>query len=112
MALTKEKIEELKKKLLSDKNEIEKDLERLKEDLDFGEANEDAEEETDESEEHGNYLAIKKPLEEKLNAIEIALKKIGSHKYGKCEKCRSAIEEKVLGAAPESFLCKKCKSGR
>lgn len=112
MALTKEKIEELKKKLLSDKKDVEKDLERLKENLDFGEAGEDVEEETDESEEYGNYLAVKKPLEEKLNAIRVSLQKIDDNEYGKCEKCRSAIEEEVLGAAAESSLCKKCKSSR
>lgn len=53
-------------------------------------------------------LPLEYALEIKLLDIDKALEKIAKGKYGFCEKCGAAIDEKRLEAAPESRLCIKC----
>ncbi len=108
MTISQEQIEAFKKKLLAAKEEIQKDLMKLREGLDFG-SDIDYAEETAETEEFSHYLGIKKPLEDRLKAIDEALQKIEKGTFGSCEKCGREIEKKLLTAAPHSKLCKKCK---
>ena len=62
----------------------------------------------DEVEEYGNRLPIEHSLETRLQNINLALEKIKQDKYGKCEKCGMAIDEKRLQVSPEARLCMKC----
>lgn len=110
MPLTKEQIEKFKKRLTDTRVEILADLEKLKERLDFGSDTDHLEEEADEAEEFSYYVGVKKPLEERLKAVEEALEKMEKGTYGICQMCGGEIELEVLEAAPESRLCKKCKS--
>ncbi|MBI4034239.1 MAG: hypothetical protein HY378_01685 [Candidatus Brennerbacteria bacterium] len=109
MALSTEQKEKFKKRLIDTKTEISADLEKLKESLELGSDVDHFEEEADEAEEFAHYVGTKKPLEERLAAVEDALSKMNKGKYGVCEKCDGEIELEVLEAVPESRLCKKCK---
>lgn len=102
--------QQFKQKLLNTKTEIEADLKKLKEGLDFGDDTDHFEEEADEAEEFSHYVGVKKPLEERLKAIEESLDKIEKGTYGTCEKCGGKIEPEILEVVPESQLCKNCKS--
>jgi len=109
MALTKEQIKNFEARLLAEKKEIEEDIEKMKADLDFGDDTDHLDEEADETEEMTKFMGVSEPLKEKMAAIEAALARIKKGTYGKCEKCGKEIELEVLGAAPESALCKSCK---
>ncbi len=109
MALSKEQIQKFEARLREEKKEIEEDIGKMKADLDFGDDTDHLEEEADETEEMNKFLGVKKPLEEKMAAIDAALERIKKGTYGKCEKCGMEIEPEVLEAAPESALCKHCK---
>ena len=107
--MQKTELEKFENTLLTSKKEIETTLQKLKGELDYGSDVDSLEEETDETEEYANYLATKKPLEEKLQRIAEALERIQNGTYGMCEKCKNPIENEVLMALPESTLCKTCK---
>lgn len=62
----------------------------------------------DEVEEYLNRLPVECSMELKLQNIELALKKIGKGKYGKCEKCGKDIAQNRLKACPEAQFCVKC----
>jgi len=94
MALTKEQLKNFEKKLNETKEEILADLEKLKEGLDFGDDTDSLEEEADETEEFSHYVGIKKPLEERLRAVEDAILKINKGAYGTCEKCGGEFENR------------------
>ncbi len=110
MSLAKEQLKSFKKKLSETKEEILADLEKLKAGLDFGDDTDSLEEEADETEEFSHYVGIKKPLEERLRAVEDALLKMNKGAYGVCEKCGGEIEPEILEIVPESRLCKLCKT--
>ena len=109
--MEKEKLKEIERKLISDKEKIEKDLSKLKEDLNFGDDTDHYEEETDEAEEMGNYLGVKRTQDARLEQINKAIQKIKDGTYGTCEKCGKPIEQKILDIDPESMYCKDCKRG-
>jgi len=50
----------------------------------------------------------KEILEERIEKIEKALKKIAERNYGFCEKCGQKIEEMRLKIDPAVELCRKC----
>jgi len=115
---------ELKEKLEKEKAAIEEQLkrfakrdEKLKGDwdtifpkFDGGEAGgAGLEKAADEVEEYSNLLPIEYNLELKLKNIDLALEKIKTGKYGKCEKCSQEIDEKRLKIYPEARFCLKCR---
>jgi RNA polymerase-binding transcription factor DksA len=57
-------------------------------------------------------LAIAGDLKNRMDDINNALQKIGTGKYGICEKCGEPIEEEILNIDPESRFCKKDKVGK
>ncbi|MDP1538662.1 MAG: TraR/DksA C4-type zinc finger protein, partial [bacterium] len=116
-------IEELKKKLEREKENIEKQLEKfafkdkkLKGDWDTrfprfngGETGSAAlEQAADEVEEYSTLLSIEHSLELRLKNINSALEKIKKGKYGICEKCGKEIPIERLKAFPEARTCTKC----
>jgi len=98
-----------KSKLEKQREEIRVDLARwretLKYEIDYG---------TDEADpdivEREKTLALIATLEEKLSAIERALRLIDQGEYGICERCGGEIGAERLKALPETTLCVKCKA--
>ncbi|KKU94482.1 MAG: Transcriptional regulator, TraR/DksA family [Candidatus Jorgensenbacteria bacterium GW2011_GWA1_48_13] len=109
MSLSEKQIKEFETRLLAEKKEIEEGIEKMRADLDFGDDTDHLDEEADETEEMTKFIGVKKPLEEKMAAIDVALERIKNGTYDKCESCGKEIELEVLEAAPESGLCKSCK---
>lgn len=117
-------INKLKQQLEEKKIALEKELKsfadkdkKLKDDWDtrypnLGEESDtsDLEGEAQEVEEYVTLLPIEHALETKLKDINLTLEKIKNNHYGKCEKCKQEIEEKLLEALPETKLCLKCKN--
>ncbi|MDI6883097.1 MAG: TraR/DksA C4-type zinc finger protein [Patescibacteria group bacterium] len=66
------------------------------------------EEEADEVEEYGTLLALEKTLEEELQKIKLALKKIKKGGYGICERCQKPISQARLEVYPQANYCTKC----
>jgi len=109
--LTKEQIQSLKEKLEKSKTSLEKELEDLHPETppSMGDDVDSFEEETDEAEEFTTNVSIANALKERLRNIDLALSKISSGTYGKCEKCNAEIGFDLLTVNPESRLCKQCK---
>ncbi len=110
MALNQKQIEELKEKLMAEKERLETQIKNLDEHPDFGSDIDHLEEEADETEETANVLGTKNVLEKQLRNVDAALEKIGSDKFGTCEGCGKEIDFELLEADPESKLCRQCKS--
>lgn len=107
--ISKELLDNYKKKLEEERAVLEEELRELEKAPDFGDSAADLEtEEVDEAEEFATNLAMIQPLKERLIEVEDALSKIINGGYGVCEKCDSEIDEKLLGVNPESRLCKNC----
>lgn len=120
--MNKQTLEELKDKLEKEKAALEGQLKtfadkdpNLKGDWDskfpkfngeFGGAA--LESAADEVEEYGTRLPVEHSMELKLRDINIALEKIGTKDYGKCEDCGKDIDEKRLMVNPAARLCMKC----
>lgn len=117
---TKQQSEELKRKLLKEKEEVETGLKdfsqadpKLKGDFDTrfpdiaGQTPEESES-ADEVEEYENKLHIEHVLELRLRAVTEALEKIQKGSYGICEKCGKEIPFERLQANPAAKTCLKC----
>ncbi len=107
-------LEAYKQKLEKERTLLLNEIKQFERPTDFGHDTESPDEETDATEALGNQLAMANDLKIRLDEIDIALGKIyagRSGKYGVCEKCERAIGRDVTDAAPESRLCKRCKSG-
>ena len=110
--------EELKKKLLEQRESLTKELELFakKDDSPKGDwetkypnrENGSMEEEADELQEYDNMLSVEHSLELKLRDVNLALEKIENGGYGKCEKCSQEIVKERLAACPEAKTCQKC----
>lgn len=57
---------------------------------------------------HERIVVLEQRLKNDLREIEAALGKIKKGTYGKCEKCKKAIEVKRLEVKPEAVYCLKC----
>lgn len=129
--LTPEEKSELKAKLARAKQDITAEIENLSTHdsvTDFGSDVDHFDEEADEAEELGNQLSIIQALKERLNNVERALAKcarvtafcetppkavasaFANDTYGVCENCGKEIDKELLTAAPESRLCRACKT--
>ncbi len=116
--MTKEILQQLKEKLVKEKQLVEKELAsfadknpELKGDwkTKFPEYNvEDVEERANAVEEFITRLSMEKTLELKLERIDSALQKIKKNKYGICEKCEKSISQKRLTICPDAKMCGKC----
>jgi len=106
--MIKERINQLKARLLGDKDRLEKDLEAVS--PANMEANPgDEEEQADEVEEMAGRVALAEVIRRRLRRIRSALTKMQNKAYGICENCGKKIEEKLLEIDPESRFCKECK---
>jgi len=120
--MDKKLLEELRRKLETQKKSITKELESFakKDDSPKGDwetkypnrENGSMEEEADEVQEYDNMLSVEYSLELKLKNVDLALKKIDEGKYGTCEKCNKKINEERLKAVPEGKLCMECNNNK
>ncbi len=67
------------------------------------------EDEAEEVQEYVDKLPIEYSLEIRLRDINLALEKIKTGKYGRCEKCKKPIAKERLKVYPEARTCTKCK---
>ena len=106
--MIKERISQLKARLLGDKDRLEKELEAVS--PANMEANPgDEEEQADEVEEMVGRVALAEVIRRRLRRVKSALSKMQNKTYGICENCGKAIEEKLLEVDPESRYCRECK---
>lgn len=111
MALIKEQLDELKKKLQKTLADITEELKGVDERVtDMGSDTDHFEEEEDEAEEFSINAAIAGGLKERRANVEAALQKMEQGTYGKCETCGMDIGMDVLSVDPESRHCKHCKA--
>lgn len=59
---------------------------------------------------HERIAILENQLKRDLKEIEMAIGKIKSGTYGKCERCRKLIDEKRLDAKAQAIYCLKCES--
>lgn len=117
--MEKKIIDELKQKLEEQRDSLTSELESFakKDDVPKGDwetkypnrENGTMEEEADEMQEYDNKLSVEHSLEVKLKNVNLALEKIETNNYGKCEKCGKEIDEKRLKAVPEARTHIECK---
>lgn len=112
-------IQELKERLLEEKNLLEKDLlkfadkdKKLKDDYDTRfpniERSASPDENAEEVEQYENLLALEHSLELRLKDVNDALNKLENNQYGRCEICHKNIEITRLKANPAARICMAC----
>lgn len=114
--------EELKEKLLKEKEELEGNLKKiankdknLEGDYDakfedFGDEIHDQSAEAAEVSEYDKRLSLEANFETRLKEVNEALDRVGNEDYGKCDKCNMEISEERLKANPAAKTCTKCGS--
>jgi len=107
--MTKDTLEESKKKLLKELSLIDGEIRQNEKPPVFGNDVDDFDGETDEADALSNQLAVVSDLKNRRDDIENALRKIENGGYGICERCKKEIEPEVLSIDPESRFCKDCK---
>lgn len=107
--MTKHELESFEKQLKAALKATETTLKHLADDLNFGDDIDHGDEKADEAEEFANQAGVKQALQEKIESVKAALEKIRRGKYGLCENCGEPIDIQTLHAAPESYLCRRCK---
>jgi DnaK suppressor protein len=111
--LSKQFIENQKKKLENDKIKILLQIEELKKNDPFSDpehASDNAAVDTDVREQvgHDTIEAQIKDMQKRLSDIDLSLKKVFKGSYGICDKCRSAIPIARLELIPEAHFCVEC----
>ncbi|MBU1131996.1 TraR/DksA family transcriptional regulator [Patescibacteria group bacterium] len=117
--MTKEDIQAIKNKLLSDKENLEMELAKIatknphnNEDYNakFDDYGSDESDSSSEVVTFGLNLSLEKTLEKSLQDVNKALKRIADGEYGICKYCKQEIEAKRLLARPTSSACVTCKT--
>ncbi len=120
MKLTKKFLEEQKKKLEVEKDNLKHGLEKFASPdpqnrgnwktkfPDFGIRTADPSEEEDQVEEYEATLPVEHSFESRIQNIDAALERIAKKTYGICLDCHKMITIKRLKAYPEASLCIKC----
>jgi DnaK suppressor protein len=98
-----------RKKLEQEREQTQAKLERLREYVKAAPEPTGDEADLDVYEREKN-LALARRLEQKLEAIEYALRTAKKGAYGICERCGKPIDPARLAALPETTLCVKCKN--
>jgi RNA polymerase-binding transcription factor DksA len=108
--------EQLKDKLIEEKNRIEMELRKIaSQDSDgdykaeFEDYGREREDNATEVENYAANIGVTESLEGELERIILALKKQENGTYGKCEKCEKDIPAKRLEVYPAARNCVECK---
>ncbi|TSC86864.1 MAG: TraR/DksA family transcriptional regulator [Microgenomates group bacterium Gr01-1014_7] len=106
------KVDSIKRVLLRQQAQVEKNLKEVEEDdpVNDGSLAETSEPGTDSyiADTHTKTVILEKQLKDTKTSIIVALSKIKSGSYGKCEKCGKQIELGRLLAMPTASLCLSC----
>lgn len=105
-------IEEIKRGLVEQKNQILKDLKDISTDekVKFPDYGDKPDENAQEIGEYTTNLATDKVLEASIKDIDSALARIEDGSYGTCKYCGLPIDEKRLLARPVASACVPCKT--
>ena len=104
-------LEHFKSKLSIQKEKLEKEIgqyqkeDPYKKNLRESEVMDDA---ITEIEEHDRLIATSEELKKDLRAVERALERVETQKYGVCVSCGNKIEEKRLEVVPTATRCLSC----
>lgn len=123
ISMFKSSLKKIKERLEAERKTIEEELRRFaKEDkklkgdwdtefpkFDSGAGGQMLEDEAGEVEEYVTKLPIEYSLEIRLRDINLALEKMKTGGYGKCEKCGKSIPKERLKVCPEARTCTKCR---
>ena len=108
-------IQDLKNKLIQEKNKLETALARIARksegnyEAEFEDFGRDEEDNAEEVEEYAMKVGITETFEKKLEDINLALKKIEDGTYGICENCpNEEIPLERLMVYPSARTCLKC----
>jgi len=110
--IDKKVIEEIKKGLLEQKNQILNDLKDISQDdkVKFPDFGDKPDENAQEIGEYTTNLATDKVLESTLKDIDAALDRMEKGTYGVCKYCGQTIGEKRLKVRPVASACVPCKT--
>lgn len=103
-------LNEIREKLLKEKDEIILMLEDLKQEVmeSISEPVSASDEVADKYELKQEIHLQKEILEERLSKINLALERLDNNTYGICSRCGQKIEEVRLKIDPATDLCRKC----
>ena len=116
--MNKKTVEQIKKKLLSEKKELTKQLESFAEknshaendyDAKFPQYGDHEDENAAEVADFESDLYLEKKLETSLKKVDEALDRIKKNKYGTCIECGKEIPEKRCLVFPTAAKCMSCK---
>ena len=117
MAFTEKFLDQIKKKLLAEKDHIKKELlgdtttqTDKGQEITFPQYGDHVGENASEVASFDNELATNNILKKTLRDIDDALKRISAGKYGVCKYCGKEINPKRLEARPTSSACIDCKN--
>lgn len=113
--MKKQEIQEIKKRLLNEQEEVANQIMELKKDDPFSDpeySNDNAAVDNDvrEQEAHQRIEAEMNSLKERLEDIKNALIRIEKDRYGYCKRCNKEIPAKRLELVPEASYCVECES--
>lgn len=123
MTLSQTFLSDMKKKLLSEKEQLEQELLKIgkavrKDDGDFQTAWEDYGDKEDENAAevaaYSDSLGLEATFESELREVTDALSRLNEGTYGVCKSCGAPINEQRLKVRPMATLCVSCleKSGK
>ena len=120
MALQPQILEELKNRLLTEKEELEQNLGRIAKPVNkktgdyettFDQLGNDEDENATEVNEYVDNLGVENTLEKRLGEVIEALERMGSGTYGYCQNCGNGNQEidlERLKANPAAKTCLRC----
>ncbi len=115
--MDKKVIEDLKKQLLHEKEDLENNLSKIARPINqkegdyetnFDEIGSDREDNAAEVEQYSENISIETTLEKRLQNIIDALERIEKGAYGICEKCSKEIDLERLKVNPSAKTCISC----
>ncbi|MBI4713765.1 TraR/DksA C4-type zinc finger protein [Candidatus Uhrbacteria bacterium] len=117
--MNKDFIEQMKTKLLEEKQRLEIELSKFSHrnpkaaetdfSADFPNLGDKEDENASEVARFSDNLSLEEELEKALRDVESALAMIENGTYGKCKYCGQEIDERRLSARPTSTSCIQCK---
>jgi len=117
--ITKKELQEIKNKLLEEKNTLETELNKIakknphnEEDYQakFEDYGDDESDNTSEVDKFSLNLSLEKTLEKALKDVNKSLERMEKGEYGICKYCNQPIGAKRLLARPTSSACITCKT--
>jgi len=118
MTIDKNTLEELRKQLQHEKEELEKNLSRIARPVNakegdyettFDEIGSDRDDNATEVDQYSDNVPVENTLEKKLQEVMDALERMEKGTFGTCENCKKDISIERLKANPAAKTCIECK---